>query len=48
MTSCEVADTYAVLIAHRLGEHPRVHVISPWLDGPGPLPHTYSDTRLCL
>jgi hypothetical protein len=48
VTPCDEAGTYEVLIDHRLGESPRVHVLSPRLDGPGPLPHTYNDTRLCL
>lgn len=48
LTPSEESGTYAVLIDHRLGESPHVHVLSPRLEGPGPIPHTYSDTRLCL
>lgn len=48
LTPCDEAGTYEVLVDHRLGGEPRVHVVSPHLDGPGPLPHTYNGTRLCL
>jgi hypothetical protein len=48
VTPCKEADTYELLIDHRLRGAPRVHVISPLLSGPGPIPHTYNTTRPCL
>jgi len=48
VTPCEEADSYELLIDHRLRGAPRVHVISPLLSGPGPIPHTYNTTRPCL
>lgn len=48
LTPCEEAATYDVLIDHRLTGDPRVHVLRPRLDGPGSIPHTYNQTRLCL
>ena len=48
MTPSSETGSYEVLVDHRLGGEPRVHVVSPHLRGPGPLPHTYNGTRLCL
>jgi len=50
LTPSKISRTYAVRIEYRLGQHPRVLVLSPELDGRlgESLPHVFSGDALCL